>query len=312
MDAAVFKRVQAIHPHWTGILLLSRTSNEVRREGTAVVGSYQLNGRRLDVIWDRYGADGFRDVDGIFYEDHLVEGVMPIEQLDRVLVGSQIAALTKVAITAPRTDHEVTLRLGSEDLADYRRIFVSRAYDSAHLPASAATIVDLEAGIGLASSFLSLRYREARVLAVEGDSRNFELLILNTVKLGERLQRIKGVVEPSNRPKTDRTRVTTAGCARGGVGPDAAAAPSPGLDVKVLLDQARFAQVDLLRLTLGSAGRHLCSDAASDWLARVRMIVIETDDRNLSDCDAAVRTALIVDFEEMPRSSLALMFRRRS
>ena len=53
------KRVEAIHPHWTGHLLLSGTDESVTYEGLGTLGRYEFLDGNLIVHWNDFGDDVF-------------------------------------------------------------------------------------------------------------------------------------------------------------------------------------------------------------------------------------------------------------
>jgi hypothetical protein len=59
MTEQQFRRVDAVHPHWSGVLLLWTTDNAAAHEGHASRGTYELAGPQLTIFWHGYAPDIF-------------------------------------------------------------------------------------------------------------------------------------------------------------------------------------------------------------------------------------------------------------
>lgn len=67
-----FRRVPAIHPHWTGGLILSALDNTVVHETHGSRGTYRLADGVLLVAWNQYPTEEFIESDGVFVHRSLV------------------------------------------------------------------------------------------------------------------------------------------------------------------------------------------------------------------------------------------------
>lgn len=84
----------------------------------------------------------------------------------------------RVAVTVPNIKHPFRLRLRSTDIDLCPKVLVKALYES-ELTKSPKVIVDTGANIGLAAIFFANWYPEARIIAVEPDSSNYETLRKN-------------------------------------------------------------------------------------------------------------------------------------
>ena len=71
------------------------------------------------------------------------------------------------------------LRTGSSDYEVFKQIFLENQYDVKY-KAPPGVIVDCGANIGLASIYFANKYPSAKIIAIEPEKDNFELLKLNT------------------------------------------------------------------------------------------------------------------------------------
>jgi len=83
-----------------------------------------------------------------------------------------------MTVKPPGTDHPVSMRVPSTDVVTFRQIFMDGEYEF-DVVESPRTIVDAGANVGFASIYLACRFPGARILALEPDKRNFELLSTN-------------------------------------------------------------------------------------------------------------------------------------
>lgn len=99
-----------------------------------------------------------------------------------------------VSVRIPGASRPIICRLGTSDLRVVEQIFVEQHDAVSSLPATASLVLDCGANIGASTLWLTERYPEARVLAVEPDPRNFWLLQRNVRHLGDRVRLVKGGV----------------------------------------------------------------------------------------------------------------------
>jgi len=180
----------------------------------------------------------------------------------------------------------VILREVSADLYTFGDIFEQQVYRNVlrHLP-KCSRIIDLGANIGLASLYLAHAYPSARIVAVEPNPENFELLKTN---LKELIQLNRCVPMQAAVWSTQQTLTVDPHWR-----PDAynayrvLAQPShrkmldqvQGLTMKEILATSDFQQVDLLKVDIEGAEVELFRNDLA-WLDRVGAIAIEFHGRS--------------------------------
>jgi FkbM family methyltransferase len=318
LQSSNITRVKAMNEHWRGVLRLSALDRAVVLEGPGVRGRYQLADGVLRIEWESYPPEIFRECSGWYVADAVLRTAPDLDTLLTIKGANKPFLVTRIQVVAdPVSQYEVALRLGTTDTVVFSQIFTVREYDAPVLPSSASTIVDLGANIGLATVFFGLRYPEARLLAVEPERQNFDLLASNVAALGQRVQKQQVAVWAKdgiiNLNASDAT-----GHSLGAWGHQAsesansAATRVPCYNLATLLDIARFATVDILKIDIEGAEQEIFSHEPARWLPRVNLIMVETHDRFRPGAERAVRTAVAPRFEELPRSGENLIFRRRS
>ena len=315
MQPQSFHRVEAVYPNWRGFLRLSSFDNHVLHEGDERKGTYRLDGGTLVVHWDDATSDAFSEYFGRFLHQRLLTELPALERLVAVTLREKMIAATRISVTVPNSNYEVTLRLSSSDIPTFQQIFGDYEYDSPHLPPSADVIVDLGANIGLATVFFGMRYPQARLLAVEPDPGNFAALVANTAALGDRVQRQQAAVwmrDGTINLHTEGEDGASLG-AWGGRTSDLAGATSSVTKcyrLDTLLDAAGFATVDMLKMDIEGAELQIFSTGVERWISRVGMIIIETHDRFQPGSEETIRRVIQPVFEELPPVGENLFFRR--
>ena len=317
MEPPPVARVAAVNAHWTGILRLSSADGSVMLEGPGIKGHYRLANRELTIFWDSYPPEVFLECSGRYVAEALLQNQPRLEELFAVKADSKPVIASRIhLIVDPRTNYEVALRLRTTDILAFNQIFVANDYDSVNLPASADTIVDLGANVGLATVFFGLRYPQARILSVEPDQNNFNAMTANVAALGDRVRKQHAAVWSKDgfvslHTRDPAGRVLGEWEVRVSDKVDRADGASPCYRLTTLLDIADFASVDILKVDIEGAEFEIFGHEAADWLARTNLIIIETHDRFRPGAESAVRAAIAPLFEELPGSGENLFFRRR-
>jgi FkbM family methyltransferase len=184
---------------------------------------------------------------------------------------------------------DIRLRPVSNDLYTFIEVFVEQTYGGLlELVREAKTIIDLGANIGLSSVYLASRYPGCRVLAVEPDRANFDLL---TANLGHLItagvaKALRGAYWPEDGPVVFAHPAQEGHVNQGtvrGAGEniaDASTAQSvQGYTLPTLIRESGFDQVDILKVDIeGSELGMFTGDL--DWLKKVRCLAIEFHGRS--------------------------------
>jgi len=177
-------------------------------------------------------------------------------------------------VRVPGLAATLIVRRGTSDRSYFRKIFVSREYDPPRaLPESATFIIDGGANVGYAAVFFAVRYPEARVVAIEPEPANFEILSANCAAYPN-ITPIRAALWGS----TGRVRITDPHAASGAA--RVAAVAGEGVEVPALTTtdiMRRFGadRVSVLKLDIEGAEDELFGDADVSWLAQVDCLMIE-------------------------------------
>lgn len=212
-----------------------------------------------------------------------------------LLLGAQARVLKKrieVSIQHPHLRCPVHLRLRTTDVALCREIFVQNLYgcDMAHPP---RVIVDAGANIGLASVFYAHRYPEARIIAIEPEPSNYQVLLKNTAcypritpvlaALWDRNEDID-VVDVGFGHTAFQTQEIKADAARSMV------ARAKAITMDRLLTEFDISAIDLLKIDIEGAEKELF-EGPVEWIERVGVIAIEVHEHMRPGSNACVQAA---------------------
>ncbi|HEV8434967.1 MAG TPA: FkbM family methyltransferase [Thermoanaerobaculia bacterium] len=173
-------------------------------------------------------------------------------------------------VRVPGIRTPVTLRSGTADASTFEHIFVWNGYDLPY-PTNVKSIIDAGANIGLASVFFANRFPEARIIALEPEAGNFELLeknvrpYSNVIPIHAALwthDAMIGLANPDDR--VDSYRFDSG----------ATAHSIQAFSVSSLLKRFELSSLDLLKIDI-EGGETAIFSQYEPWMSRIRAFVIE-------------------------------------
>jgi len=178
--------------------------------------------------------------------------------------------------------YPLSVRADTSDLRVFQQIFVREEYRGLSRLKNPTTILDLGANVGFASAYFLTRFPAARVIAVEPDPQNFEMLRRNLQPYGDRAVCIHAgvwsstcnlnIVDSRYRDGQHWSRqVTTASH-------DQADAIVPGVDVPWLMDRVGASRISLLKCDIEGAEVQVFGPSSAAWIDNVDAIAIELHD----------------------------------
>lgn len=220
--------------------------------------------------------------------------------------GLAVLSGTQRLVEVHRVDlaHPLWLRVPSTDIDVYRQVFFAEEY-LLSLPQQPEVIIDAGANIGLTSVYFASRYPDARIIAIEPEPGNFDLLKRNVspypnvtavqAALWSRNE-VVSLVDPglgewgfSVRDRQTANSAPDGAATVSGAGrPRTAGLRVPGLTVADVMRDADIEQVDLLKLDIEGAEVEVF-DTACEWIEAVDSIIIELHDRLRPGCTDALR-----------------------
>jgi FkbM family methyltransferase len=231
----------------------------------------------------------------------------------RVLGRFSAPVIRQVVLKPPDLLYPVTV--GIDPVSDefvFDQLFVHHEYaDVSARVKDPRVVLDLGANVGYASALFACRYQEARLLAVEPDSRNFELCCHNLKPYGDRIKVLKGAVW------SRCSRLAFSHKLGDGMGTQVVVAERESdaeviaWDVTTLLDIAEAEIADLVKIDIEGSEAELFGVDAGRWLPRVRNICIELHDQRCRDIFLKALSGFDYELVEMGESTMCLNLRAR-
>lgn len=185
------------------------------------------------------------------------------------------------------------LRKGTTDLYTFRDVFLQ---DSMRFTGDGdlrpSCVVDCGAHIGCASLFFTLRYPGARIVAIEPDRRNFEILSANLGRF-DNIVRVNAAVWDTSA----KVRIANPGTNPTGLYVEESAKTGDtdvrGLTIPEIMEMAEFDRIDILKIDVEGAEQRLFSSPdCHKWLSRISVLIVELHDRLRPGCARALYRAL--------------------
>ena len=196
----------------------------------------------------------------------------------------------QIVVASEKHRQPVHLRMRTTDVSVYEEIIVNSEYEF-DIEREPSVIVDAGANIGLTSVYFANRFGNAKIIAVEPERSNFEMLLKNSeryeniVPLEAALWRADTAVNLSD-PGTgcwgfqieERERVLERG-------PRVRA-----LTLDTLMREVGVDHIDILKVDIEGSEKEVF-ECCGKWIDRVGVLVVELHDRFKSGCSAAVLDA---------------------
>jgi len=197
---------------------------------------------------------------------------------------------SQVKINIPELPKPIILRAGTSDPAVFEQVFIDRQAEFP-VPCEPSVIVDAGANIGLTAIIFANRYPNAKILALEIDRHNFELLQENT-------KHYSNITPVMNGLWSKKTKINI-------LNPDASSwsfqaidngetneNTIPAVGVKDILKDYSLSKIDLLKMDIEGGEMEIFENGVDDWINQVDMIAVEVHDRFRPGCTETIRKAL--------------------
>jgi FkbM family methyltransferase len=187
--------------------------------------------------------------------------------------------------------HPIAARTGTSDVKTFDEVFVKKEYDLPFDDFTPEQILDLGANIGYASIWFASRWPGARILSVEPDAENFQMLRRNAEPWQNRITPLLAAVW--HRPATVQVVNPKAAANAFQVGESSAPGETgvQGYTVAQLMEKLGCERLGLLKMDVEGAEAELFRHN-NEWLDRVDVLVVELHDRLVPGCAEALCDAL--------------------
>ena len=188
-------------------------------------------------------------------------------------------------LKVPGLKYELWLRSGTSDIGTFKQVICERETEF-HLDEVPKLIIDAGANIGLFSIMMATRYPDCKIVALEVEGGNFELLCRNVadykniIPMQKALWKSTGYVRIAD--PTAAENAFTVVEARPDEN-DAIAAVS----IDGLLRELDCRELSLLKMDIEGSEVEVLEDVTADWIAITRAMLVELHDRFRPGCTDA-------------------------
>lgn len=187
-----------------------------------------------------------------------------------------------IGIKLPEMKYELYLRPMTSDLYVFEQIFVFQEYDI-QFKGNPRFIIDGGANIGLSSIFFAQRYPEAKIVAIEPDETNFQILKKNTTNYSNISNVQAGIWY-----KTEDLCIRDDGHGKWLLMVEKKGNSNKeniqSITIKQLLENSEYDKIDILKIDIEGTEKYLFSNSYKEWLGLTNMLIIELHDRLVPGC----------------------------
>jgi FkbM family methyltransferase len=226
----------------------------------------------------RPGETQFQRIQRVFASARLAGWSAFVSLAAAQRISRHVARGRRLRLFSKYSNVGLVYRAGASDLDAFRQIFVDREYRCLDDIADAGLVVDCGANVGYSSAYFLSRFPRCRVIAVEPDAANFEVLQNNLHRFGGRVTALKAGVWPrrtglrfsEEKFRDGREWSHTVREARPGESSDL-----DGIDIGSLLRTSGFERISILKIDVEGAERHIFAENYEDWLGKVDVMIVE-------------------------------------
>ena len=184
--------------------------------------------------------------------------------------------------------HPFLLRIPSSDIPTYKQVFIKQDYNFL-IEKQPETIVDAGANIGLASIYFANKYPDAKIIALEPEQSNFELLKKNVAPYPQIVP-----VQAALWNKNEEIHLIDPGLGKWGFMtemkhpseklPGKLCHPVMAMTIDKIMKEYTLTKIDILKIDIEGAEREVFSDTSS-WIEKIDSIIIELHERIKAGCN---------------------------
>lgn len=194
-------------------------------------------------------------------------------------------------IDSRHVGHPIYFRLNTTDASIYWQIFINNEYD---LPArlQPKLIVDAGANVGYSAIYFARKFPQARIVAIEPEPSNFEVLLKNTSRYPNIIPMKKALWHQSGSLTFFAPPAGRAGAQKDGfhvaIGqePESSTFQVECITIQEILREVGASHVDILKIDVEGAEKEIFQNAEG-WIGDVDMIIAEMHDRIIPGCSRA-------------------------
>lgn len=178
---------------------------------------------------------------------------------------------------------KMIIRKGDSDIRVFKQIFLDEVYQFFPQDFSPKIILDAGANVGYSAVWFASKFPNAKILAIEPEKSNFDVLKKNTESRSTIFPIQAGLWFEKTFLKIHDTKAGS-WAFETKLPKDGEKTDVETVTIPELIRDYQLTQIDLLKIDIEGAEYELFENHAEDWLPFVNMIMIETHDRMRPGC----------------------------
>lgn len=172
----------------------------------------------------------------------------------------------------------IHLRKNTSDIPTFHKVFSFKEYDIKQLDFEPEVVIDAGANIGLFSIFIKNKFPNSKVIAIEPDIENYELMkknfieYENIISLNQGLWKNTALLKAHDKFNQGKWAIVVEEVE------DIKDSNVEGISVLEVMKQHQLSKIDVLKIDIETSEKFLFEENYEEWLSKVRMIIIEFHD----------------------------------
>jgi len=201
-----------------------------------------------------------------------------IRGIVQAIAGTLTRSTTTIAIPWKDLQSSIYVRVPSSDVPTFEQIFVFEEYGF-NVGRTPETIIDAGANIGLASIYFAHKFPRAKIIAIEPEMNNFEILKMNC-NAYENISIIQGALWSSD----EKVDLIDPGLGYWGYRTETRNGNHPRANQKILevqgysipdiMNRYNFDSIDILKVDIEGAETEVFRDTSA-WIDKIDSLVVE-------------------------------------
>jgi len=193
-----------------------------------------------------------------------------------------------VTINIEGVKHPFVLRNNSSDVPTFKQVFIEKDYDF-NVTKQPKVLIDAGANIGLASIYFSNKYPNVKIIAIEPEQSNFQLLQENTEKYNNIIP-----VQAALWNKNGKINLVDPGLGHWGFMTDEKNSEENSfgtqchevisITVDKIMNDYELDKIDILKIDIEGAEKEVFSDSSA-WILKTNSLIVELHECMKDGCN---------------------------
>ena len=191
-------------------------------------------------------------------------------------------------------NYPFSLRSGTSDIPTFHQIFTNREYDF-DLGFNPKIIIDAGANIGLSAIFYANKYPASKIISIEPEQSNYNLLKKNTQNYDNIITLNNALSNLSNQDLA----VVDNGYGKWGFmtepqvnGTDSEIPSVKSISINEIMNKYDFEIIDIVKIDIEGYEKEVFEKNSENWLPNTRCLIIELHDRMKKGCSKSFFSAI--------------------